>query len=233
MNHIVNNVDLTVSLSDAMREYVLSNYEIDPSRVVVIPPGGRLFLDEYVERPLPPKVVYAGMVSYRKHVDLFVRSMPYVKDERANVEFYITRKGDLLASVQKLAQKLKVDPSYFWFADFEKTLKFLSSCHIGALPTTNDISARISMPSKLFDYLSVGLPIVANDVGGWTDIIKNNDVGRVTPDDPHDFAKSILELLESPEQMAECGRRGMELIEKVYNWDVSAALLAENYKKLG
>ena len=44
---------------------------------VVVPPGGRILYNEYVERSGPPKIVYAGMVSYRKHVDLFVNSMRF------------------------------------------------------------------------------------------------------------------------------------------------------------
>jgi len=232
MSQIVSSVDLTVSLSDAMREYVLSTYDAEPSRTVVVPPGGRVLLDEYVERPEPWKVVYAGIVSYRKHVDLFVRSIRYVKDMRSDVEFYITRKGDLLASIQDLAQNLKVNPNYFWFTNFEETLRFLASCHIGVHPSTNDTSARLSMPSKFFDYLSVGLPVVANDVGGWTDIVKSNNLGRITSDDPKDFAGCITELLEDPEEIAKCGRRGIEIVKNKYNWDISAAILVENYRNL-
>lgn len=232
MGHIVNSVDLTVSLSDAMREYVLSNYDADPCRTVVVPPGGRVLLDEYVERPEPWKVVYAGTISYRKHVDLFVKSIRYIKDARSGVEFHITRKGDLLASVQNLAQKLKVGPSYFWFSNFEETLRFLASCHVGVHPSTNDTSARISMPSKLFDYLSAGLPVVANDVGGWTDIVKVHGLGKITADDPQDFARGITELLDDPAEMAECGRRGIEIIKNKYNWGISARSLEDSYKKL-
>ena len=88
------------------------------------------------------------------------------------------------------------------------------------------------MPSKLFDYLSVGLPVVANDVGGWTDIIKDNNLGKVTSDSPKAFASGILELLKSPDEIANCARRGIELIEKKYNWDVSAGLLMKQYEKL-
>jgi glycosyltransferase involved in cell wall biosynthesis len=232
MEYVVNNVDLTVCLSEAMKEYVLSNYGVQSNKVVVVPPGGRVFLNSYNERPAPPKVVYAGIVSYRKHVDLFVRSMPYIMSRKPDVNFYITKRGDLLSQIQGLAENLKVNPVYFWFNDLQETLRFLFSCHMGVLPTTNDTSSRISMPSKLFDYLSAGLPVVANEVGGWTDIIKDNNVGKVTMDDPEDFARGILELLDSPEEMAESGRRGMELIQKVYNWDVSAKLIAENYKEL-
>ena len=231
MGSVINDVDLTVSLSDAMKDYVLTNYHAASDKVVVIPPGGRV-LNKHFERPEPQKVAYAGIVSYRKHVDLFVRSIPHVSNKKSNVKFYITKKGDLLESIKNLAQNLKVDLTYFWYSDFEQTLQFLSSCHLGVLPSTVDTSAMISMPSKLFDYMSIGLPVVANEVGGWTNIIKDNNLGRVTQDSPKAFAAGILELLNSPEEMSNCARRGMELVKSKYNWDISACLLAQQYERL-
>jgi glycosyltransferase involved in cell wall biosynthesis len=232
MNHIVENVDLTVCLSDAMKEYVLSHYNNNSRKVAVVPPGGRVFCKERSERPLPWKITYAGIVSYRKHVDLFVRSMPHVKKEIQNVEFGITKKGDLLKQIQSMANSLGVQPNYFWYSNLEKTLEYLSSCHIGVLPTTNDESSRISMPSKLFDYMSVGLPIIANDVGGWTDIIKKNNLGRISKDDPVDFANCMLDLLYSPEELVKCGSNGIDMIKNTYNWSKSAETLMGYYKAL-
>jgi glycosyltransferase involved in cell wall biosynthesis len=232
MKNTVCNMDLTVCVSDAMKQYVLTNYEADPSKVAVVPPGGRVFCEQYSERALPWKVVYAGIVSYRKHVDLFVKSMPYVKAKIPNVEFGITKKGDLIKTVYELAKTLGVEPKYFWFQNLVETLVFLSSCHVGTLPSTNDTSARISMPSKLFDYMSVGLPIVANDVGGWTDLIKKNNLGRVSRDSPADFANCILELLSDPEEVVKCGSNGIQLIKNTYNWSASAASLLDYYKEL-
>ena len=216
-------------ISDLATSY---NYTVNANKVVVIPPGGKIFLDDYLKRKTLPKVVYSGIVSYRKHVDLFINSIPYVKRMFSDTEFFITNKGDLLNSIKKLAENLNINPTYFWFEDLEKLLVFLSTCHIGILTSTNDVAARMSMPSKLFDYLSVGLPVVANDVGGWTEIIKENNVGRVTSDDPKDFAQNILELLNDPQELEQIGRKGIQLIKSVYNWDVSASLLKDAYKKL-
>lgn len=232
INHIIETVDLTICLSDAMKDYVLSHYNADPRKVGVVPPGGRVFCNEYVERALPWKIVYAGIVSYRKHVDLFVRGMPYVKEKMPNVEFGITQRGDLLKPVQVLAKALGVEPKYFWFQDLKETLEFLSSCHIGVLPSTNDTSARISMPSKLFDYLSVGLPVVANDVGGWTEIVKKNNLGRVSRDNPMEFANCMLELLSNPDELLRCGRNGIQAIKNTYNWHKSAESLKNCYEEL-
>lgn len=66
------------------------------------------------------------------------------------------------------------------------------------------------------------LPIVSNEVGGWTDIIKDNNLGMAAKDDPREFAEVIVKLLNDTDKLAESGRRGIGLIKNVYNWDVSA-----------
>jgi glycosyltransferase involved in cell wall biosynthesis len=67
----------------------------------------------------------------------------------------------------------------------------------------------MAYPQKLYDYLSVGLPIVANEIGAWTKIIKENRVGIVTDNNPKAFAHGILEFLQNPELIHECGQRGI------------------------
>jgi len=229
---VIQNVDHTVCLSEAMKQYVLQNYQTSQKNLTVIPPGGRVFSNRSLNRPQPWKVTYAGIVSYRKNVELFIKSIPHIQKKVKDIEFYITNRGDLLKKTQKLAKDLDIEPKYFWHQDLKRTLQFLSICHIGILTSTNDISTKISMPSKLFDYMSVGLPIVANDVGGWTDIIKENSLGRVSKDNPKAFADSIIELLSNPEELIKCGENGIKTIKNTYNWDKSAQTLLNCYKHL-
>lgn len=229
---IIQNVDHTICLSEAMKQYVHQNYQTNPTDLTVIPPGGRVFSNRTKNQPQPWKITYAGIVSYRKHVDLFIKSIPHIQKKLKNTDFYITKRGDLLKKTQKLAKDIGIKPKYFWHQDLKKTLQFLSTCHIGILTSTNDVSTKISMPSKLFDYMSVGLPIVANDVGGWTDIITQNNLGRVSKDNPKDFADSILELLSNPEELIKCGENGIKTINNTYNWNKSAHTLLKCYKQL-
>lgn len=228
---IIQSVNHTICLSEAMKQYVLQNYQTNQTDVTVIPPGGRIFCNSFPPRSPPLKITYAGIVSHRKHVDLFIKSIPHIQKQLKNTEFYITKKGDLLKKTQKLAKNLNIQPKYFWHQDLKKTLQFLSTCHIGTLTSTNDTSAKISMPSKLFDYMSVGLPIVANDVGGWTTIIKQNNLGRVTKDTPKAFADAITELLSNPEELKKCGENGIKTIKNTYNWQKSAQSLLNCYKQ--
>jgi glycosyltransferase involved in cell wall biosynthesis len=71
----------------------------------------------------------------------------------------------------------------------------------------------MSYPAKLFDYLSVGLPVVANDVGTWTNLIKNSKVGIVTESTPQGFARGISRLLDDPELRNVCGQNALKFIK--------------------
>ena len=44
MKNVINDVDLTICLSDSMKEYVIDNYHLESDRTVVVPPGGRVYL---------------------------------------------------------------------------------------------------------------------------------------------------------------------------------------------
>jgi len=87
-------------------------------------------------------------------------------------------------------------------------------------------------PVKLFDYMSVGLPVVANDIGGWASLISEEKIGLTTGDDPRSFAEAIIELIMNREYAEECGRRGRRLVETKYNWDNSARIISDVYNKL-
>jgi glycosyltransferase involved in cell wall biosynthesis len=232
MEESLRRVDCVVVVSEKMKEYVMANYHLQPTNVVVVPPGGRPHTNDIKKNPSPPKVIYSGLVAHREHVDLFVNSMPLVQEKLKSAKFYITKKGEALTKIRRLAKKLKLNPTFFWYPHEKDFLKFLSSCHIGVLPSSNDLPRKMGTPVKLFDYLSAGLPVVANDIGSWTNIIKEEKVGITTEDDPADFASGILELAENKKLLTEYGYRSLDLIARKYNWDKSAKTLFDTYGKL-
>jgi glycosyltransferase involved in cell wall biosynthesis len=225
-------IDSVIVVSNEMKNYVVANFNISPNKVIVVPPGGRTRTQKIEKKGLPPKVVYSGLVSYREHSDLFLRSMPTINRVSKNTGFYLTRKGRKLKEMQMLAKALGVKPNFFWFSKVNEFYDFLSTCHVGILPSSNDLARQMGIPVKLFDYFSVGLPVVANDVGTWTKIIKEEKVGLVTEDNPSDFGAAVLELIENKEFCLECGFKALDLVRRKYNWDTSAQILFNEYCRL-
>ena len=224
-------VDHVLVVSEDMKDYAVTNYNCKRTNVSVIPPGGRLLFDKSVleTRDMPAKIVYAGLVAHREHVDLFVNSMPFVLSQVPHAQFFITNKGEAIRNIKQLSTKIGVSPEFFWYNDYDRANIFFSSCHLGVLPSSNDVARKMGTPAKLFNYLSVGLPVVANDIGGWTDIIKEHDIGLLVSDDPEDFGEALVNLLKSPKTLQDYAINAMELIATKYNWDNSASTLAKIY----
>jgi glycosyltransferase involved in cell wall biosynthesis len=85
-------------------------------------------------------------------------------------------------------------------------------------------------PAKLFTYLAAGLPVVANDVGGWSRIIQEEKVGLLTENTPKAFAAAVNELLSNHSMWKEYSSNAIDVVSRKYNWDRSRELLVKVYE---
>jgi glycosyltransferase involved in cell wall biosynthesis len=79
--------------------------------------------------------------------------------------------------------------------------------------------------------LSLGLPVIANDIGGWTKIISEHKVGILTGSEPDQFAEGFVDLLAS-DKRNEYAQNALGLVTEEYNWDRSGLKLIEAYKEV-
>lgn len=87
--------------------------------------------------------------------------------------------------------------------------------------------------TKFFEYMSMGLPIIASNFPTWKRLIGDQGAGIcVNPNDPSDIGAAIDWLRDNPQQAALMGQRGRQLTESKYNWSVEGGRLVEFYSKL-
>jgi len=228
----LSNAERVCVVSEAMRNYVRSHYDVPANRILLVPPGGRLRHEIVSRKRQINKVVFSGTVAYREHVDLFVESLPYIREEMPEAEFYATRKGEDLSKITRLCRRLNVLMHWVWFPDEEDLFSFLCKCAVGVLPSSSDVARVMGTPIKLFDYMSVGLPVVANHVGGWSELIEQENIGILANDDPKDLARAILRLLKDEDLRTKLSHNALEAVREKYNWDRSVEPLAKFYENL-
>ena len=85
-------------------------------------------------------------------------------------------------------------------------------------------------PTKLFEYMAAGIPVVASDFPMYRDVIVDNDAGiLVDPTDASAVARAIEELLDDPARAAEMGERGRQAVIAQYNWQSESTKLVAFY----
>lgn len=90
-----------------------------------------------------------------------------------------------------------------------------------------------SHPTKMFEYMSAGIPVIASDFPLWRDIVEGNGCGLcVDPADPQAIARAIDHLLARPQLARSMGENGRRAVLNKYNWTVQARKLTDFYGAL-
>jgi glycosyltransferase involved in cell wall biosynthesis len=95
------------------------------------------------------------------------------------------------------------------------------------LPLPNHVDA---LPTKMFEYMSSGIPVIASSFPLWREIVEGNRCGIcVDPFDPKAIAAAIDYLVWHPDVAQAMGERGRKAVLEKYNWDVQASRLTNFY----
>src|SRR5215469_2661697 len=109
----------------------------------------------------------------------------------------------------------------------------LATCRLGLVvlhPTTAFLEAQ---PTKLYEYMSAAIPVVASNFPLLREIVEGAGCGLVVdPLDPVAIAHAIQWVLEHPREAVEMGQRGRQAVLERYNWDHEAAVLKSVYEGL-
>lgn len=97
-------------------------------------------------------------------------------------------------------------------------------------PTPNYIE---SLPIKMFEYMSAGIPVIASDFPLWRDIVEGCRCGVcVDPLDPTQIARAMDDLVRDPKKALQMGRNGRQAVTERYNWAVEEKKLQAYYTRL-
>lgn len=91
----------------------------------------------------------------------------------------------------------------------------------------------VAQPTKLYEYMAAGIPVIASDFPLWRELITRHTCGLlVDPFNSHAIARAIEVLLANPDMAEAMGRNGREAVQQHYNWDREAQKLVALYRNI-
>jgi glycosyltransferase involved in cell wall biosynthesis len=192
---------------------------IDTSRFDNIDRGGRAELERLFASPPKTIVIGVGRLSPEKGFDQLVRAAELVAQTRHSVGFALIGDGPDRAMLETLARSLGLQNSIA-FAGFRTDIDRLIA---GA-----DILAQSSysegLPNVLLEAGAASVPVVATDVGGTREVVRDGETGYLVPSgDPAALAARLIELIESSTQRADMGARARARVSREFSFAHQAA----------
>ena len=117
---------------------------------------------------------------------------------------------------------------------YDELVPFTASADIGVLLYRNDCRNNYyCAPNKLFEYMMMGLPMVAADYPGMLPLVDGEGVGLcVDPQSPQAIAAAVNRLAAEPQLRERMRANGLRLAKGRYNWELESTPLLQLYGTL-
>jgi len=102
---------------------------------------------------------------------------------------------------------------------FERIGDYLARARVGWVTWQAVAKNCKNIPTKLFEYMAYGLPVVSSDLPSTRPFVQPGENGLLaTTDDPAAHAAALLALLRDPSEAARLGARGRQHVADEWNW---------------
>jgi glycosyltransferase involved in cell wall biosynthesis len=163
----------------------------------------------------PVKIVAAGRLHSKKGFDVLIRAVGRLRSWDMDVTCEIAGEGDERAELEALIKELDLDPCVKLVGWKDDVAAFLATGDLFAFASHQE-----GFPLTLLEAMAVGLPVVATEIDGPVEILKEGVTGRLVPDDdPDRLGEALGELISDRETARRLGAAARELVLSEYGPD--------------
>lgn len=227
--------DAVFAVSEQVRQHCIEVDRIDPAHVQTIYNGLNLADWNSVSRPAKAAdqilVTTVGNIRRVKGHDIFIKAAASIAPQFPNVSFSIA--GDVLepayfAELQALIKGLNLSDRFHFAGGVTDLHQHLSAADIFVLPSRSE-----GFSNAIIEAMAASLPIVATDVGGNAEAVKDGVNGFIIPsEDPAALAAAIASLLADPSRANAMGAAGKALAAENFTTEAMMHRITSAYASL-
>lgn len=159
-------------------------------------------------------ILYHGSLVPRNGFDLAVDALEVVRKRIPAAKLMVCGErssffDEVMESVQ--ARGLLENVQYLGVKTHREIVDAINSCDLGVVPNQQNAFTEINTPTRIFEYLSLGKPVVAPRTIGITDYFGDQDLLFFEAGDSADLARQIEFAYLNREEVARMVDRGQQV----------------------
>jgi glycosyltransferase involved in cell wall biosynthesis len=168
---------------------------------------------DYPERdPARPFVVmFHGSIVERNGLDIAVEALRLLRPSVPTAELWVygATTPFLTKVMDSVAQNgMATAVRYLGPKSLEEIVAAIQTCDVGVIPNRNNAFTEINTPTRIFEYLSLGKPVVAPRAKGITDYFGPEDMIYFDLGDAAALARQLEFIYRQPKQALAIAERG-------------------------
>jgi glycosyltransferase involved in cell wall biosynthesis len=241
---VMGRCDRIICLTNRLKEWLTVHYKVPDAKITVVPNGADIDFFKPAEG-LSPKsqalknsfgingkvVMYAGVMDSINGLEDLAAVAPQIIGEQRETGFIFLGgpldNNCLAALAGKYPNNVKLVSS----VPYNRMPDYYGLCDIFIIPRPSSISSETIIPMKLLEAMAMGKTVVASDVGGLAEVIRDHKNGYL-------FKKGNLASLKNTLLEAlgvdntQIGINARQTITERYTWDRSVNALIKIYEDL-
>jgi glycosyltransferase involved in cell wall biosynthesis len=166
-------------------------------------------------------VICHGTVEEHYGLDTVVRAVGLLRAEIPRLCFQVIGAGSDLPRLHRLVDELDLG-AHVRFSDgflpLDELVSALAGADVGVVAMVRDPFRDVALPGKVFDFVAMGLPVVASRTVSMEETFGMDAVELFTSGDPEDLARALRRIHADPCRRAELAASAVRVVEPL-RWE--------------
>jgi glycosyltransferase involved in cell wall biosynthesis len=242
------NADRIFTISSVAKDMMVNEYGVDESKIVVNPNGVNtdFFRESESDRisirkelKIENKFVqgFSGTFGVYHGVEYLAQAVKKTVSLVPDSFFLFIGDGELKPQVQQIIKENNSEGNVYFtgLVSYHEVPAYLSACDVLHTPCINnqDSSDYFGSPTKLFEYMSMNLPVIATAVGQQKEVIEHLKNGfLINEKSPEEIALAIQTLSKDRALSVSLAQNARNDAVEKWDWKNNVTRIINEYKSI-
>ena len=212
---------LIFTFGSQVRDSLINQYNIPDHKVITTYAGSNVSHESSndIKKTFTKNILFVGVDWERKGGPILIEVFKKILKKHPDASLTIVGSAPKGITIPNCKIIGKIPVEDLW--------KYYSSASIFCMPTLREPFGVVFVEAMKYK-----LPIIANNIGALSDLVKDDFNGYLIHNDIEGYVEAICKLLNNPEKCMEMGQNGYEFARDNFTWEKVGQTLKSNIERV-